>query len=71
MTINHLGANSRGIDMAEDSDDKYLIHNDHIDLVADATQAKKKLFIGISSGNTYILNDEDFTEFFVFHFLII
>ena len=67
MTINHLGANSRGGDMTEGQNDKYLKHNDHIDLLADATQAKKTVFVGISSGNTLFLSAEDFTEAAVLH----
>lgn len=67
MAIKHLGANSRGADMTESQDDKYLKHNDHIDLLADATQAKMNLYVGISSGSRLTLGSEDFTENFVFH----
>ena len=67
MAFRHLGANSRGADMTKSQKDKYLKFNDAIDLLADATQQKMNLFVGISSGNTLTLGDEDFTENFVFH----
>lgn len=67
MAINHIGANSRGSDMTESQDDKYLKHNDHVDLLADKTQQKKDLEIGFSSGNVYNLSVEDYTENAVIH----
>lgn len=67
MAIKHLGANSRGGDMTESQDDKFETHNDHVDLLADATQQKMNLTVGISSGNTLTLGAEDFTQNFVFH----
>lgn len=68
MTINHLGANSRGSDMTESQDDKYLKHNDHVDLLADKTQRKVFLDIGFSSSNVFGLSAEDYTENAVLHF---
>jgi hypothetical protein len=53
--------------MTKSQKDKYLKFNDAIDLVADATQQKMNLYVGISSGNVLTLGDEDFTENFVFH----
>ena len=67
MAYNHLGLNSRGADMTLQQKDKYLHHNNTVDLILDATQRKLNLFVGISSGNTLFLGDEGFTENFVFH----
>lgn len=69
MAINHLGANSRGADMTESQDDKYLKHNDHVDLVADAMNQKSFIDIGFASGGgIYQLSAEDYTENAVLHF---
>ena len=67
MAFRHLGLNSRGADMTRLQKDKFLKFNDAIDLLADATQQKMNLFVGISAGNTLTLGDQDFTENFVFH----
>ena len=64
MAINHIGGNSRGSDMTESQADKYLKHNDHIDLLADRFLQHKALAIGFSPGGSYALSVEDWTETF-------
>lgn len=67
--VNHLGANSRGGDMTESQDDKYLTHNDHIDLLADRLLDEVVLDIGFASGSgVYTLSEEDWTENMSFRF---
>jgi hypothetical protein len=69
MAINHLGANSRGADMSQGQADKYLKHNDHIDLVSDSVNRKGYIDIGFASGSgVLVLGDEDFTGNGVLHF---
>ena len=69
MAVNHLGANSRGADMTESQDDKYLKHNDHVDLVADSVNQKSFIDIGFASGSgVYTLAAEDYTGNGVLHF---
>jgi len=65
--INHFTGNSRAGDMTESQDDKFLKHNDHVDLLADRTQRKKNLYVGLSSGSTLTLGAQDYTENNVFH----
>ena len=67
MAIKHLGANSRGADMAELQDDKYQTHNDHIDLLADRFLQGTQLAIGFASGSTYTLSVEEWTQNFYYH----
>ena len=67
MTINHFTGNSRSADMSESQDDKYLTHNQHCDMIADRTQRKMNLYVGISSGSRLTLGSADFTENVVFH----
>ncbi|HEX9768449.1 MAG TPA: hypothetical protein VGA50_04660 [Kiloniellales bacterium] len=66
MALNILGANTRGGDMTESQDDKYLKHNDHVDLVAEASNAVLAIALGNLAGDAYALSAEDFTENAVF-----
>ena len=67
MTINHFTGNSRAGDMEETQDDKYITHNQHIDMVADRMCRMMNLYVGISSGNTLSLGAADFTENYIFN----
>ena len=70
MTINLLGANSRGADMTESQDDKYNTHNDHIDLLADSVNDIVTLNVGFASGSgSYTLSAEDYTGNGVLRFI--